>query len=457
MSIKKGSILIVDDNEELLIAFSLFLGPHFKNIKTIKNPGQLINLIRKESFDIILLDMNFEAGVNTGNEGIFWMNKILEEDPLATIILITAFGDVELAVRAMKKGAVDFIHKSWDEDKILSTLLSAYKLRQSKIEIKRLKQKQKHLNDNIKSNNTVLIASSEPMQKICKTITKVATTDANILIIGENGTGKEVVAREIHRQSDRSDQIFVNVDLGALTETLFESELFGYKKGAFTDAKEDRAGRFEIASGGTLFLDEISNTSMAQQSKILSAIQNKEIIPVGSQKAIQVDIRLIFASNKNLVSMVSSGTFREDLLYRINTILIEIPPLRKRKEDIFHLSNHFLTYYSEKYNKQGLIINQAAFEKLISHDWKGNVRELQHVIEKAVILSNNSVIKSEDIFFTTRSASLPDLPDSFNISDNEKLLINKALIHYNFNMSLTAKQLGINRSTLYDKIKKYGL
>ena len=457
MNSKKGNILIVDDNEELLIAFRLFLGPHFNKIETIKKPDQINNIIKKENYDIILLDMNFKAGINTGNEGIFWMNNIIKEDPTATVILITAFGDVELAVKAMKEGAVDFIQKSWDEDKILSTILSAYKLRKSRLEIKNLKQKQKHLFDKLDKESSPVIGKSAIMMDIIDTINKVAKTDANILILGENGTGKEVIAREIHRRSLRSDQIFVNVDLGSLTESIFESELFGYKKGAFTDAKEDKAGRFEIASGGTLFLDEITNINNNQQSKLLTAIQNREIIALGSERPVQVDLRMIFASNMDIERMSSEGSFREDLLYRINTIQIELPPLRKRVEDIPLLANHFLDIYSEKYKKPDLRLHHSSMEKLVKHSWKGNVRELQHVIEKAVILCNTKIIREDDVFFTVRTAKNINVPHSFNMAENEKVLILKALEKYNYNMSQTANKLGINRSTLYDKIKKYDL
>ena len=320
---QKGKILIVDDNEELLIAFRFFLTKHFDKINTIKNPNLIPEYLRKESYDIILLDMNFTAGVNTGNEGIYWMKQILEKDPNASVVLITAYGDVELAVNAMKEGAVDFIQKSWDEKKILSTILSAYNLRLSKLKIEKLEQKQKHLSDKIDSDFNQIIGKSVAMQNVFQIIEKVAKTDANILILGENGTGKEIIAREIHRKSEKSNEVFVSVDIGALQENLFESELFGHVKGSFTDAKEDRVGRFEIASGGTLFLDEIGNLPMSLQAKLLTAIQNKEIYRIGSNKPIPVDIRLICATNKNPDEMVEKGDFREDLLYRINTIKIE--------------------------------------------------------------------------------------------------------------------------------------
>ncbi|HKL09707.1 MAG TPA: sigma-54 dependent transcriptional regulator, partial [Bacteroidales bacterium] len=312
---KKGKILIIDDNEELLIALRLFLSEHFLVIDTIKNPNLIPEYLRKNGYDLILLDMNFSAGVNTGNEGIYWMKQIKETNPSVSVVLITAYGDVELAVNAMKEGAADFIQKSWDEKKILSTILSAYNLQQSKVRIKNLEQKQKHLSERIDQKYSNIIGKSSVIKEVLQMVDKVAPTNANILITGENGTGKEVIAREIHRKSNRSDEVFVNVDLGAISENLFESELFGYVKGAFTDAKEDRTGRFEIASGGTLFLDEIGNLPVELQSKLLTVIQNKEIYRVGSNKPVPVDIRLICATNMDLDKMVQENQFRQDLLY----------------------------------------------------------------------------------------------------------------------------------------------
>ncbi len=456
MSKQKGKILIVDDNEELLIAFRFFLSKHFEQIDTIKNPNLIHESLRKENYDIILLDMNFTAGVNSGNEGIYWMKQILEKDANASVVLITAYGDVELAVNAMKEGATDFIQKSWDEEKILSTILSAYNLRLSKLKIENLEQKQQHLSEKIDSKYSHVIGQSSAMQVIFEMVDKVAKTDANILILGENGTGKEVIAREIHRKSDRANEVFVNVDLGSLQENLFESELFGHMKGSFTDAKEDRAGRFEIASGGTLFLDEIGNLPLALQAKLLTAIQQKEIYRVGSSKPISVDIRLICATNKNPEEMIENNQFREDLLYRINTIKINLPTLRERNEDIKLLAEFFLNKYSDKYNKKGLKFNHNTIAKLNQHAWPGNVRELQHIIEKAVILCEDGIIlanhcwpQGEDIKNT--------MAKSLNLDENEKILIEKAIQKYKGNISSAAKELGINRSTLYKKMEKYGI
>lgn len=451
-------ILIVDDNEELLEAFEMFLSPHFKIIETLKKPDMAPMRHRSGNFDIILLDMNFRAGINSGNEGIYWMNKILEQDPQATIVFITAYGDIELAVRTIKEGAADFIQKSWDENKILATLINAYKQRQSKLEIKNLKQKQTHLNEkaNIPANNLVR-GKSPAMEKIFEVIDRVAATDANILLLGENGTGKEVIAREIHRRSLRSGDIFVNVDLGSLNENLFESELFGFKKGSFTGASEDRSGRFEIASGGTLFLDEIANIPLHLQAKLLSVIQNHVVSPVGSCHPVSFDTRLICATNADLNKMVEGSQFREDLLYRINTIQLVIPPLRERAEDIPDLANYFLLKYSGKYNKAILSIDATALKFLTGNIWKGNVRELEHVIEKAVILCDGDVLTTRDFYFTHSNNQSFLAADNFNLTDHERNVIIKALDKYSGNLTKTAQKLGINRSTLYEKIKKYEL
>jgi len=455
--LKKGKILIVDDNEELLIAFRFFLSKHFDVIDTIKNPNLIHESLRKETYDIILLDMNFSAGINSGNEGFYWMKQILEKELTVSVVLITAYGDVELAVNAMKEGAADFIQKSWDEEKILSTILSAYTLRLSKLKILNLEQKQKHLSDKIDSNYNQIIGQSSSMKSVFNLIDKVAKTGANVLILGENGTGKELIAREIHRKSDRSKEVFVNVDIGALQENLFESELFGHVKGSFTDAKEDRAGRFEIASGGTLFLDEIGNLPLQLQAKILSAIQNKEIYKVGSNTPIPVDIRLISATNKNLNDMIIEGSFREDLLYRINTIKIDLPALKERENDIALLANFFLTKFANKYNKLELKFNQNTINKLLQHSWPGNIRELQHTIEKAVILCDGKIILSNHCWPEGESSNKNFTLNTLNLNDNEKVLIEKAIQKYKGNISLASKELGINRSTLYKKMEKYDI
>ncbi len=457
MAKNQGRILIVDDNEEILVACRLFLRNYFEMVHTENNPVRIPERLNKETYDVILLDMNFKAGINTGNEGFYWMQIILKIDPNATIIFMTAYADVELAVKAIKSGATDFIEKPWEDEKLLTTVLSAYKLHQSKSEITNLKVKQKHLSEKIDQKFNMVVGKSTEMQKIFNTIQKVAKTDANIMILGENGTGKEIIAREIHRQSTRSNEVFINVDMGAIPQNLFESELFGHVKGAFTDAKEDRAGRFEIATGGSLFLDEIGNLSLPLQAKLLTVLQNRVVTRVGSNKSISFDIRLISATNMNIEEMVETGNFREDLLYRINTIQIELPPLRKRKEDIPHLSNFFLEKYGKKYKKENLKISTHALDKLINHRWRGNIRELQHVIEKGVILCENNILHPDDFFFNADIKQKRELPASFNLEENEKNLIKLAIIKNEGNLSRTGRELGISRKTLYNKLNKYDL
>ena len=453
----KGRLLIIDDNEELLFALRLFLNSHFEKIDTIKSPNLLLAKLEDHDYDVYLLDMNFKAGVNSGNEGLYWMNRILELDPNACVILITAYGDVELAVKAMKEGAVDFIQKSWDESKILSTLLSAVKLRKSKLEVKGLKEKQKQINHQINKNSKFVKGESEAMKQVFRTVDKVAKTDANVLIIGDNGTGKELIARELHLQSMRKDEVFVSVDLGALSENLFESELFGSKKGAFTDAKEDRIGRFELASGGTLFLDEIGNVPLNLQAKLLTAIQNKQIVPLGGNNVVDVDVRIVAATNSNLFQMVADGLFREDLLYRLNTIVIDLPSLKDRLEDIPDLLDFFLNKYSKLYKRDVLTFDKSAVKKMKQYSWPGNIRELEHTIEKTVILADTNRLGAKDVLMGEENQVSKKIIDSLNLTENEKFLIERAIKHTGGNMSLAARELGINRSTLYDKLKRYDL
>lgn len=455
MASAQGSILIVDDNEELLFALELYLKPHFKLIHTLRSPKNLLHQLEQVEYDIILLDMNFSAGVNSGNEGLYWLNRILEVSPTACVVLITAFGEVELAVKAIKDGAADFIQKSWDEEKILATIQSAYRQRKSRQEIKNLKAKQQHLSSQLNSNHEFLVGTSPAMKKVMEIVTKVAPTEANVLIVGENGTGKEVVARAIHNLSSRRNQVLINVDLGSLSETLFESELFGAKRGAFTDAKEDRIGRMELASGGTLFLDEIGNIPTNLQSKLLGALQNRAITPLGAAHPVPIDIRLISATNQNLESMIQAGCFREDLLYRINTITIALPPLRERIEDIPLLAQHFLDKYANHYLKEKMNLGALAIKKLCAYGWPGNVRELQHVMEKSVIMTNTLTLGEEDILINADAAQLK--AGNFSLAEHERLLISKAIEACHGNISKASEKLGINRSTLYEKIKKYGL
>jgi DNA-binding NtrC family response regulator len=453
----KGKILIADDNEGILKSLSFILRQEFEEVTTIKNPAKFITLLHSGSFDIILLDMNFSAGVNTGNEGLFWLKEIMKEDHDAVIILITAYGDIELAVKAMKEGATDFIQKPFDPVKLVSTIRAAYQLRMSKVQVSKLMHKQKHLSEDLDKKFNSLIGESPIMKDILSVVKKVAPTDANILILGENGTGKELIAREIHRQSKRSEDVFISVDLGSLSESLFESELFGHVKGAFTGAAEDRKGRFETATGGTLFLDEIGNLSMSMQSKLLTVLQNRYIIPVGSNKAVPIDVRLITATNKHLPDLIRDNLFREDLMFRINTVQIEIPPLRNRGEDILLLAEHFLKIYGKKYEKS-LKISGTAIDKLLQYEWPGNVRELQHMLENSVIMVDEGIIKPENLRFTTSISSGKQFFDnSLNLNDVERLTIKEALFKHKGNINQTAKELGITRKTLYSKIEKYEL
>jgi DNA-binding NtrC family response regulator len=450
----KGKILIVDDNDEILIALKLLLQDYFEIIIIEKTTNNIPHLSAQKDIDLYVLDMNFARGQSSGNEGIYWMRRIIENDPNAIIVFITAYGDIELSVKAMKEGATDFIQKPWDDEKLLATLLSAFKLRKSRLEVQKLKARQGHLNKELAGHYPFHIGDSEKMQAIWKTIEKVAATNANVLILGENGTGKELLAREIHRLSKRGDEIFVKVDVGALSGSLFESELFGHKKGAFTDAREDRIGRFELANGGSVFLDEIANISIGQQSKLLSVLQNREICRIGENRMTPIDIRLICATNKDLGKMFASGEFREDLLYRINTIQIEVPSLRKRKEDIPQFAEIFLKKYQHKYHKNSLTLSKSALSKLSSYAWPGNIRELEHTIEKAVIMSERKTLTADDFNFSGAKAQLePNL----KLAENEKYLIKKAMQRNSGNQSSAAKELGITRKTLYNKLKKYEL
>ena len=456
---KHGKILIVDDNEDLLKAAKMFLKRHFAQVDIEKNPDAIPGLMSHEDYDVILLDMNFTKDVVSGHEGYVWLEKILQLDPSAVVVLITAYGDVQMAVKAIKAGATDFVLKPWENEKLLATLYAAMKLRETKDEVQTLKVKNQEINKEINQKYAEIIGQSALMQKIFQTIDRVAKTDANVLILGENGTGKELIARAIHKNSIRSQQNFVSVDLGSITETLFESELFGHKKGSFTDAKEDRAGRFELANGGTLFLDEIGNLSMPLQAKLLTAIQNKRVSRVGSNKDINIDLRLICATNMPLYEMVKENRFRQDLLYRINTIEIQLPSLRERFEDIPILANFFLKQYSEKYQKAVSKISDAALTRMHKHTWPGNIRELQHAIERAVILSNSTVLQPEDFNFNASPAKEEGQLslDQYNLDEVEKLLIRKVLKKYNGNITQAANELGLTRSSLYRRLEKHGL
>ncbi|HUS86476.1 MAG TPA: sigma-54 dependent transcriptional regulator [Bacteroidales bacterium] len=454
---KEGKILIVDDDRRILDSSVQLLKHDFSEIIALPNPIQLPEVLAKNEFDVILLDMNFSATVNTGNEGLFWLGKILEVDPLAIIIMITAYGDIDLAVNAIKEGASFFIQKPWEPEKLIATIKTGIKFRQTNLEVNKLKRKQKYLIKESASGSATILGNSKAISDCLATIQKVSATDANVLLVGENGTGKELLAREIHRQSLRKDEIFVSVDMGSVSATLFESELFGHKKGAFTDAREDRVGRIELASGGTLFLDEIGNLPILLQSKILTCLEQRLVTPVGSNENIEVDIRIISATNMNLRSMVADNFFREDLLYRLNTIEIIIPPLRDRGEDIILLTNCFLERFSKQYQKEGIRITEKAYDRIMTHKWPGNIRELKHSVERAVILADSAMLKPADFFNPGTLEEGKETGPLLSLAVVEKDLIQRALNHHGMNISKAAKVLDISRSTLYSKMKKYDL
>jgi DNA-binding NtrC family response regulator len=452
-----GILLIVDDNPAVVRSLHLFLKSRFSRVITATDPGKLPQLLQSERPDVILLDMNFTAGEISGREGMKWLRRILASDPDVSVVFITAYGGIDLAVQAIREGAVDFVLKPWDNQKLYTTLKTALALRRSRQRIRDLSVKQSTLSSDIDREFQFLRGNSHAMQSVQSAISKVARTDANVLITGENGTGKEVVARELHRNSPRAGEIFLSIDLSTISESLFESELFGHKKGSFTDAREDRAGKFAAASGGTLFLDEIGNLSLPLQSKLLNVLQNREVIPVGSNVPVPIDIRLICATNKNLDQMMEDDLFRRDLYFRINTIQIEIPPLRERGEDITALAMQFLEVYSRKYGKPGLRFTSGSLDRIRNHDWPGNVRELKHAVEKAVILSESAIL-GPDLLGLDRQARLyGDIRGERTMEDYEREIIEKILRKHAGNISQTASELNLSRQTLYRKIQRYGL
>jgi two-component system response regulator HydG len=453
-----GKILIVDDDEDVLLAARLLLKKHAQKIVIENDPRQIPYLLNHENFDVILLDMNFSKDITSGKEGFDLLDKILTIDPKAVVILITAFGDVEMAVRALKQGATDFILKPWQNEKLIATLSAAAKLRQSYQEVDTLKKTNTQLAKGLNEPYKEILGESQAIKNVFNIIDKVAGTDANVLILGENGTGKELVARAIHEKSLRRDNVYIGVDMGAVTETLFESELFGHKKGAFTDAREDRIGRFELANKGTLFLDEIGNLSPALQSKLLTALQNRTVTRIGANNPIKVDIRLICATNMPLYDMVKENKFRQDLLYRINTVEVHLPPLRERLEDIPILTSHFIEMYCKKYRKPLKQIPSATVKKLQQYGWPGNVRELQHAIERAIIMSDGNQLQPDDFFFLQGQInSAQPKADSLNLDEIERDMIQKAISKHNGNIAKAAKELGLARATLYRRLEKHGL
>jgi DNA-binding NtrC family response regulator len=449
-----GNILIIDDDQGVLESLDLLLRGESKKVQTLADPKQLHSTLKPGIFDVVLLDMNFSTGRNTGNEGLFWLSEIRKVDPLVSVIMITAYGDVNLAVETMKGGAVDFIQKPWNSEKLISTLNAACQLSISRRKVEQLETEKQVLQEDATRNYEEIVGQSPRIQHLHETIRKVARTDTSILIQGENGTGKELIAWEIHNQSKRSNKLFITVDLGALSESLFESELFGHTKGAFTDARDERKGRFEAAHGGTLFLDEIGNLPLHLQSKLLSVLQSRQIIPLGSNTPVPIDVRIISASNQSLSQLVAKGLFREDLYYRINTIQIESPALRDRDQDIEILAEHFFRKYAHKYGKPGLRISRKAMDKLYRHQWPGNIRELQHAVENMVIMSESDIISPEEVNLVSPALSEEQ---GLNLATVEKNTISKALLKYKGNYSSIAAELGISRTTLYHKIRKYGL
>lgn len=455
-------ILIIDDQEDILLAARLLLKRHFASVVTLRNPATLGELVQRNAFDVLLLDMNFSAGAEEGAEGLALLTQVLSLDPQAVVVLITAHGDVSLAVEAMKKGAADFVTKPWENERLVATLLAASNLRRSRIEATEFRARSQGLAEATRIEGQ-MIGTSAAMLRVFQIMRRAAPTDANVLILGENGTGKELVAREIHRLSGRAEQAFVRVDLGTLSPQLFESELFGHRRGAFTDAKQDRIGLLRAASGGTLFLDEIGNVPLHLQSKLLTALERREVTPVGGEKAQPIDVRLISATNLSPHRLADENVFRQDLLYRINTVEIGLPPLRERPEDIAPLLEHFIAIYSEKYNVPPKRLSAAALDRLTAHGWPGNVRALRHAVERAVILSEESMLEPGDFSLATVGqsaigalpASLPAEASKLDAVEKEAIL--RALEAHGRNISRAAEALGLTRPSLYRRMQKYGL
>ncbi|MEP6737354.1 MAG: sigma-54 dependent transcriptional regulator [Chryseolinea sp.] len=451
-----GSILVVDDDEHVLLTSRMILKNYFEVVETLPSPKTLDSVLKQKDYDVIVLDMNFKAGITSGNEGIFWMNRIRLISPQSQVVMQTAYSDIELAVKSIKEGAVDFLPKPWDKEKLVATVVNAFQQAKSRKENRELKSKQKALNHHLNRNHTPFIADAPSMQPILRAIEQVSVTDANVLILGENGTGKELVAHAIHARSNRSEEPFIAVDLGAISATLFESEMFGHEKGSFTDAKEARIGKFELANKGTLFLDEVANLPAELQVKLLSVLQQRTVTRVGSNNVIKLDVRIICATNASLEELVKKGLFRQDLYYRIKTVELALPPLRERKEDIPSLTKHYLDEFSKRYNKQ-LETSPSLISQLSRYHWPGNIRELQHSVERAVILSRDPVLVESD--FQLVSSLRTDEPElkTLNLSDVEKDVIRLALRKCNGNLTRASEELGIGRTTLYRKIEEYGL
>lgn len=446
---KQGCLLVVDDNRNILTAVQMLMKQKFQEIITLTSPNRIPSCLADKQVDVVLLDMNFDTGINSGNEGLFWLKEIKKARPDVQVVLFTAYADIDLAVKGIKEGAADFVVKPWDNNRLTETLLTAYRQKHGK-------DTTAGKGDNEDNKCQMFWGESPKMKELRSMIEKVACTDANILITGENGTGKEMLAREIHRQSLRHNHPLVAVDMGALTETLFESELFGYKKGAFTDARTDHKGKFETAEGSTLFLDEIGNLPYHLQAKLLTVLQRRSVVPVGSNIPVPVNIRLICATNRNLEEMTFHGEFREDLLYRINTIHVHLPALRERREDIVQLAELFLEKYAERYGKPAFTLDAGAREKLTGHPWYGNIRELEHTLEKAVIMSDSRIISAGNLDCPLKREAIKN-KEPETLEEMERNMIQSAIEKFEGNLSQVAGSLGISRQTLYNKIKRYGL
>lgn len=452
MILKKATVLVVDDDPDVLTAVKLLLKTEAQEVITEKNPENLNWLLQRNQIDLVLLDMNFNSAINTGNEGIYWLRKIKEWKPNVCVIMITAYGDIDVAVRSLKEGANDFVVKPWHNERLIETIKDLLDKKEG--------PKQPKASVKSTAGSTVILGESEAMQDIFHKVNKIAPTDANILILGENGTGKDLMAKAIHERSLRAGKPFVKVDVGALTDTLFESELFGHKKGAFTDAREDRAGRFEEAQGGTLFLDEIGNISLQQQAKLLTVLQNRQVTRLGTNKPVDIDIRLICATNVPLQELANENRFRKDLIYRINTVEITMPPLRRRNNDIPLLAKHFAKMYASKYLKPAIDFDVAAMQKLKQYNFPGNVRELQYTIERAVIMADDSVLKADDLLFSSLESSINNelaVDDNIQLSTLEKNAILRVIEKHNGNITRAAKELGLTRTALYRRLSKYDI
>ncbi len=462
MSDKTGNILIVDDDEDILTAGRLLLRRSCSEVITCRNPRDIPQLLDEHDFDAVLLDMNFGPGESSGQQGFDWLARILEIDPHMVVVMITAHGSVDTVVEAMKRGATDFVAKPWQNEKVVATISAAVELHRSRIETETLRGANRVLAGATATSGFTIVSESVEMQNVLSLVDRSAPTDANVLILGENGTGKELIARELHRKSARAEEVFLAVDLGSISESLFESELFGHKKGAFTGANSDRLGRFQAANGGTLFLDEVGNLPLYLQAKLLSALEQRKVTPVGSDKSQAIDVRVVSATNVSADVLRNPERFRPDLLFRLNTVEITIPPLRERRDDILPIANHYVEIYSRKYGKKARIFSRAAEEAIIDYDWPGNVRALRHAVERAVILADGSILTPGDLQLDDdaanpiASAATP-IPTVLNLDQMERDAISKALLKHGFNISRTAKELGLTRASLYRRMEKHGL